>query len=716
MTSLTSYKVIARQVRASSTTTSAEAEGAELANPTLFAVAGMSKIHGRGRGQTPAIYDSSSQFSFGRPHGALPGYASGRGSGRGQGYRGRGAWGAWGDRMGQGPRGPQVEKLLAQMRMGFDRRDEAFVQQVFDRHRTELGIIPRTGLNAALQGLGLAVNDIQAAELDLMHGQPEDSFIDLAHFRSIVSRNGQVEQWASTLPLAQLLADCMPVKDVKDPLRAVSKLSAAEVPDVVASLSEGLARLLRQEIANLNRAYETMDSKVNEAAERAKPAKYKLEEGGQGGMGDFYRGLPDGADDPQVDLESAMEAEHSSERLFSTSNYGIETCASHEWRLAVHHELALATGSPVARIIPRIEDLLQHPVAISAALNRVEVIAIVLYTGPMYTLYNCVLREHPADLMKALKDEGTLFGVTICVLISAVQKLALATPIPDSCMLYRGMGRIRDLPGNFFTPNAQGIRGFTELAFMSTTSEKNRAMYYSSQSRAHDASADVPLPVLLEVTSCGVDRPACVAQLSQYPAEAEYLWAPRSFVAPAGPERREVDARHGVVRILPVRVNSNVSAPTAWKLIRHAHRQASVPLTGTTARITSGISVHTSMSAISETTQGPVAVLWQPAALSESPVTHSPAQAAAVSSTMAYVAGLRHERKDGQDTLEYNEEENTYVCSNADGQRVQCMSVTSMLEKHVFPSSEFVLEKCYDRWGDMMSLLCRCELERRCAD
>jgi ankyrin repeat protein len=57
--------------------------------------------------------------------------------------------------------------------------------------------------------------------------------------------------------------------------------------------------------------------------------------------------------------------------------------------------------------------------------------------------------------------------------------------------------------------------------------------------------------------------------LSQYPHEVEYLWVPCSFVAPApgSAERMEVTEKHGVVRIVPVHVNSNQTARTLEQML-----------------------------------------------------------------------------------------------------------------------------------------------------
>ncbi len=39
-------------------------------------------------------------------------------------------------------------------------------------------------------------------------------------------------------------------------------------------------------------------------------------------------------------------------------------------------------------------------------------------------VYNCVLRQWPADMFNGFKTGDNLFPTTICVLVSAIQKIA----------------------------------------------------------------------------------------------------------------------------------------------------------------------------------------------------------------------------------------------------------------------------------------------------
>ncbi len=81
-----------------------------------------------------------------------------------------------------------------------------------------------------------------------------------------------------------------------------------------------------------------------------------------------------------------------------------------------------------------------------------------------------------------------------------------------------------------------------------------------------------PLPTVLEIVVGAVDRGACIRDLSQYPGEVEYLWVPCSFVAPDGPTRYSTGADGLILRVVPVRVNANLSSRTVEELLERKKR------------------------------------------------------------------------------------------------------------------------------------------------
>ncbi len=93
---------------------------------------------------------------------------------------------------------------------------------------------------------------------------------------------------------------------------------------------------------------------------------------------------------PDLNFEYAMQLEHCSKHgcdtPFTTPNYKLTTTPRHEWDLVVHSgttQGATAEEMKGNRRIPGIDDLLHSDAARKAKLTRHEVIALVLYTGPM---------------------------------------------------------------------------------------------------------------------------------------------------------------------------------------------------------------------------------------------------------------------------------------------------------------------------------------------
>ena len=325
----------------------------------------------------------------------------------------------------------------------------------------------------------------------------------------------------------------------------------------------GLTLLLTEQLDNLKHAYAEMDRKRNAACESQGNAKFGVFKMSCGGIEDFFTGLGSRIGTPCLSFKHAMKAEHchrkDSRKLFTTKNYGISTCSYNEWYIVEAGDTDTADMRS-GRRVPSIQELLELPVAQNANLSREEVMALILYTGPMFERYNCVLRRWPEKTYQEMVAEGDAFTTTIHVLVSAVQKLASVAKIPDGLKLYRGLSGVANLPENFFRPHMNGGRGFTEWGFMSTTSDKNCALQYSTMGE-HQL-----LPMVLEFTASAIDRGACIKDFSQYPQEVEYLWLPCSFVAPDGTERMEFTP-HGVVRIVPVRVNSNFTTPTLEQMV-----------------------------------------------------------------------------------------------------------------------------------------------------
>ena len=91
---------------------------------------------------------------------------------------------------------------------------------------------------------------------------------------------------------------------------------------------------------------------------------------------------------PDLNFVEAMRAEHCTryghDVQFTSSNYSITTTPQHEWGLV------MTAGEPRTehemehdRRLPDIDELMRSAEATKAGLIEAEVIALVLYTGPM---------------------------------------------------------------------------------------------------------------------------------------------------------------------------------------------------------------------------------------------------------------------------------------------------------------------------------------------
>ncbi len=274
-----------------------------------------------------------------------------------------------------------------------------------------------------------------------------------------------------------------------------------------------------------------------------------------------------------MDFLKSMRAEHMSrvgnDFTFVSSNYKVRTQARNEWLYVVGDENGNQVDPPASdtehgRVIRPIDELLQNPLAKEAKLVREEMIAIVMYTGPAFVLYNAVLRQFPAEIYQVFKDGNNLFPTTIFVLVSAINKLSRCMNIPPGTLLYRGLGGTLEFPDSFSRADPKRttpiVLGFLEYGFMSTSADKSVAVQYSG------VKEGMPKACIMQIHPNAVDRGADISKFSQYPGEKEFLFVPYSFIQGEGRQRTEVVDGGGVLTIVPVRVNINLKTETVQEL------------------------------------------------------------------------------------------------------------------------------------------------------
>ena len=102
----------------------------------------------------------------------------------------------------------------------------------------------------------------------------------------------------------------------------------------------------------------------------------------------------------------------------------------------------------------------------SVQMKKEEVIALRLYTGPMYQKYNGLLRQGGKDA----HNVATGFTTTLHAINSGLLKLQKVTVAPGNHKLYRGLSG-RSLPKEFWEADVFGFKGGVEKGFLSTTTK-----------------------------------------------------------------------------------------------------------------------------------------------------------------------------------------------------------------------------------------------------
>jgi WD40 repeat protein len=449
---------------------------------------------------------------------------------------------------------------------GKKRRNEQYLRDVFNRHKDAQDGLSGQNLVQALQdvdapNIPISVQDI--ADVMNQFDANSNGVLEFGEFQQAVNEPDELQVWLGEkqLPIA---ADALRplVGRGSDQLQKLSQLSAADIDHAATTTCAIIPSMLRELHQELQAAF-AVQSQI-EADMQADPSKfndfYKM---ACGTIADFHKGLTGRVGMPHLDFKNAMRQEHC-ERAgcdvqFTTGNYKITTTPRQEWQYIVENVSCPDMGHK-RRLVP-IGELLQLDSSKTAKLCEEEVIAIVLYTGPMFQIYNTILRRYPAEKFELFEQGDNQFSTTIFVLVSAVQKLSRFTRIPLGTLLYRGLGGKVDLPDIFFQIDDKGCSGYAEWGFLSTTSDRDVALGYSGVKERR------PKAMVMVIETSSIDRGADISEFSQYPGEKEFLYLPCSFLQRTrqGNGRAQV-VDGGLVAFVSVRINLNIKTQTVEEL------------------------------------------------------------------------------------------------------------------------------------------------------
>eukprot|EP00325_Prymnesiales_sp_UTEX-LB-985_P016966 CAMPEP_0174755368 /NCGR_PEP_ID=MMETSP1094-20130205/106211_1 /TAXON_ID=156173 /ORGANISM="Chrysochromulina brevifilum, Strain UTEX LB 985" /LENGTH=715 /DNA_ID=CAMNT_0015961257 /DNA_START=10 /DNA_END=2157 /DNA_ORIENTATION=+ len=281
----------------------------------------------------------------------------------------------------------------------------------------------------------------------------------------------------------------------------------------------------------------------------------------------------------------AMDVEHTSAeqpdtyKVFTSSN-GVTTTSALEWEFCVRpDEKKFKAGEyperkgfptahpewcrkprPLAEMREQMETHANQPLRSlgHSELIDEELVAIRLYTGPMYQKYNAVLRAKSGNafLVKQWKDIciRNNYVSTIHAINSAVIKLS---KLSKAGMVYRGVCYGK-LDSKFWSANADGVCGGVEFGFQSTTRDRTQAVHYATGCGwAKQADA----MTIFEMQMGMIDRGAELGWVSMYPHEKECLFPPLTGVEAL---RADVD---GMMLNIKARMSINLSAQTLEQVL-----------------------------------------------------------------------------------------------------------------------------------------------------
>ena len=303
-----------------------------------------------------------------------------------------------------------VLKCSAAVSRGIRRSDPKFLRETFDRHKDGTGSLCASNLTAALTEADAPVIpdcDAAAAAAIARFDGNSNGVMEFGEFERAVSLPDELQLYFQEKQ-QPALADALRVLVGRgsDQLLAVSRLPASDVRAASAAVCASVAEQaawLHEELQRLFTAQFEIQAQME-----ADAGKFNVVKMACGGVEDFHSGLTGRVGMPHLKFKDAMRQEHC-ERAgcntqFTTGNYKITTTPRKEWLYIAGDEAGqqeACADMDHGRRIVRISELMKLKLAIDAQLTEVEMLAIVLYTGPMFQVSQlfvcalaCCLRIH----------------------------------------------------------------------------------------------------------------------------------------------------------------------------------------------------------------------------------------------------------------------------------------------------------------------------------
>ncbi len=176
----------------------------------------------------------------------------------------------------------------------FKKQNDAWIRAVFDKHMDpKTKLLPPNRFVSALRELDTQIDGSEEIET-LFHSLDlnGDGALAFPEFRRCLEFRSPLDQWAATLPLAPLLASCLPIACRGDAARALCCLSAASLTAALSAYADGVRRLVEAKLEELRLGYEELDLRAAEQASGIGD-KFRMSDMACGSIEDFHKGMQD---------------------------------------------------------------------------------------------------------------------------------------------------------------------------------------------------------------------------------------------------------------------------------------------------------------------------------------------------------------------------------------------------------------------------------------
>lgn len=132
--------------------------------------------------------------------------------------------------------------------------------------------------------------EVDEKEADLLFDEfdtDNSDGLDLSEFQSLVRKSNQLNEWAKTLNLSELLADAIPRFPGRHPLRIISTLTDEEQSCICLAVQNGLKRLLKESSESLKASFDLNDERTNSDG----GSKFNIVALSCGNVEDFHKGI-----------------------------------------------------------------------------------------------------------------------------------------------------------------------------------------------------------------------------------------------------------------------------------------------------------------------------------------------------------------------------------------------------------------------------------------